>query len=170
MRSVEQPSTRAASSSSVGSAVTRYWRTKNTPNAEVAAGTISAWIWLFQCSHCDIMMYSGMMPSCGGTIMVAMTPASSMLRPRKRSLAKANPASVEVSTTDTVTTDETMNELMSASFISVSWNALVRLVIRFAPGSRLGGTLLICALSCEAATNVQYNGKSERNTTTASSR
>ena len=59
-------------------------------------------------------MYSGMMPSWTGTIIVATMTSSSALRPRKRSLAKANPASVEKNTTEIATTAETIAELTSA--------------------------------------------------------
>src|SRR6266487_1809804 len=165
---VEQPSRRPASSSSVGSAVTRYWRMKKTPNALAAAGTMSAWSWLDQCSQFAIMMYSGMMPSCGGTIMVATTMPSSAPRPRNGSFAKAKPASVEVRTTDAVTVAATMNELISASRMSVWVNTFCRLSRKWAPGSSAGGALLMAALSCDAATTVQYSGKTDSSTTIAS--
>ena len=45
------------------------------------------------------MPHSGMRPSWVGTIIVTRTASSSALRPLNFSLAKANPASVEVSTT-----------------------------------------------------------------------
>ena len=48
MRSVWQPSTRAASISSFGTAWTRYCRMKNTPNAVTRFGTITACRWLTQ--------------------------------------------------------------------------------------------------------------------------
>ena len=45
-------------------------------------------------------MYSGTTPSCVGTAIVATTKTSSHLRPRKRSFANAQPASVEKNTTE----------------------------------------------------------------------
>ncbi len=42
-RSVWQPSTRAASSSSSGTAPRMYWRIQNTPKAVTMVGTITAW-------------------------------------------------------------------------------------------------------------------------------
>src|SRR5207248_7389797 len=114
-RSVLHPSTRAASINSVGSAETRYWRMKKTPKALAAAGRMSAWRWSAQPNHWAIMMYSGMMPNWVGTIIVAITVPSRAPRPRKRSLAKAKPASDEVSTTEIVTIEATSTELVKAS-------------------------------------------------------
>ena len=45
--------------------------------------------------------------------------------------------------------------------MSVSVNALRTLSSRCEPGSSVGGALLMAALSCEAATNVQYSGNTE---------
>ena len=87
-RICEHPSIRAASISSSGTASTRYWRMKNTPNAVTSVGTMIDHVVPVQPSF-DIRMNSGTMPSCVGTAMVATTPASSADRPRKRSLAKA---------------------------------------------------------------------------------
>jgi hypothetical protein len=61
---------------------------KKTPNALVAAGRISDQTLPARWNQSAIMMYSGMMPSWVGTIMVATTSSSRPLRPLKRSLAK----------------------------------------------------------------------------------
>ena len=61
-----------------------------------------------------MIMNSGMMLSCVGTIIVPTTRASSRPLPRKRSLAKAKPASVQHSTVPTVIALETMSELTIA--------------------------------------------------------
>src|SRR6516165_9689602 len=106
-----------------------------------------------------------MMPSWVGTIMVATTTASSPLRPRKRSFAKAKPASVEVNTTLAVTVTATRVELVRASHISVCENALRRFSSRWLPGTSAGGTLAMAELSREAATSDQYTGNSEMTTT-----
>src|SRR5437763_7124995 len=169
VRSVLQPSTRAASISSVGRAVTRYWRMKNTPNAVTAPGRISAWSWSTQPNHLAIIRYGGMMPSCVGTIIVATITASSAWRPRKRSLASANPARVAVSTIETVTVADTTNELNSALRMSTRSSMRRRLSSRWVPGTRSGGDLLIPAWSLDAATTDQYSGNSETSTTAPSS-
>ena len=56
-----------------------------------------------------------MIPSWVGTIIVTTSRVSSALRPRNRSLAKANPARVEKNTTETVIDPDTTNEFTSAS-------------------------------------------------------
>ena len=61
-----------------------------------------------------ISMYSGIMPSWTGTIIVTTTASSSVLRPRKRSLAKAKPASAENMTTEMVTVPATRKLLTRA--------------------------------------------------------
>ncbi|GAA1773582.1 hypothetical protein GCM10009810_33380 [Nostocoides vanveenii] len=55
-----------------------------------------------------------MTPNCVGISIVATTKANSAPLPRKRSLAKAKPAMVEVKTTASVTTDETIVEFSRA--------------------------------------------------------
>ena len=84
-----------------------------------------------------------MIPSWVGTIMVAMMNSISALRPRNRSLAKANPASEEKNTTEMVTTPATIAELISPlrkipfsaastrETLSMSWSS-----------GRIGGTVL----------------------------
>ncbi len=100
-------------------------------------------------------MNSGITPSCGGIIMVPTVSASSAPRPRKRSLAKANPASVEESTTPAVTTPETISELSSALPISACWSASPMLWNRFGPGVNAGVVELSSELERLAATSVQ---------------
>ncbi len=95
------------------------------------------------------------MASWVGTIIVAMTRANRPLRPRNRSFAKANPANVDVRTTETVTVDDTTREFVSANSISVLPKTLPRFSSRLPPGSRAGGILLICEVSWDAATNDQ---------------
>ena len=84
----EQPSIRAASMSSSGTASTRYWRMKNTPKAVTSEGTITDQVVPVQPSL-DIRMNSGTTASWVGTAIVATTKASRALLPRKRSLANA---------------------------------------------------------------------------------
>jgi hypothetical protein len=59
-------------------------------------------------------MNSGMMPSWVGTAIVPITKASSPWRPRNRSLAKENPASVAKKTTETDVITATITELRTA--------------------------------------------------------
>ena len=105
------------------------------------------------------------MPICIGTMVVAMVMNSSTFRPRKRSLAKANPASVPKATVPSATHPETMVELSSAvpmfTLVSAAWKFFTRLD----PGIRFGGTLLISVFDVDAATIVQKNGKIERRKT-----
>lgn len=82
------PSIRAASISSSGITSTRYCRMKNTPKAVTSVGTMTAPIDPVQPSS-RISMNSGMMPSCVGIAMVAITKIMSPSRPLKRSFAKA---------------------------------------------------------------------------------
>ncbi len=111
VRSVEQPSTRAASMSSSGTALDDVL-----PHHEHAEGAgeerdVTAHRVSNQ-SRSTIIPHSGMRPSWVGTIIVTRTVSSSALRPLNLSLANANPASVEVTTTLTVTDDDTMTELI----------------------------------------------------------
>jgi hypothetical protein len=154
MRKVEAPSTRPASSSSVGSASLRYCRMKKTPKALTSVGRITAWRWFTHCSLA-ISMNSGMMPSCGGTIRVPMVTNSSRLRPRKRSLAKAKPARVENSTVPSAMLPATTVEFSSALAMFTWVSALLRLESRLPPGSSGGGTRLMAEFEVEAATIVQ---------------
>src|SRR5215831_10751796 len=92
------PSTRADSSYSTGS-VLKNCRRKKMPNAVAALGRISAPMWLMPTwastwtpSHL-VMMNWGIIVTWNGTMSVAMITANSSPRPRKRSRAKAYPAS-----------------------------------------------------------------------------
>ena len=83
------------------------------------------------------------MPSCVGTASVATTNRNRPLRPRKRSLAKANPASVENSTVDTVTVPDTTTLLPSACQNgTVSKHPPRRCARKLPPGSS-GGTFSV---------------------------
>ena len=88
MRIWEHPSMRAASTSSSGTASTRYCRMKKTPKAVTSHGMITDVMLPVQ-PNSDIRMNMGTTPSWVGTAMVAITKTSSGPRPRKRSLAKA---------------------------------------------------------------------------------
>ena len=70
------PSMRAASISSSGSAVLRYWVIQNTPNAVTRPGTMTAPSEPVQPS-CDITMNNGTTPNWVGTAVVAMTKTNS---------------------------------------------------------------------------------------------
>src|SRR5262249_9814408 len=113
IRHVLQPSTRAESTSSFGTDWTMYWRIRKTPNAVTRLGAITAFSWLTQWKWI-ISMYSGITPSCTGTIIVITITISRAELPRKLSLANANPASALKKTTAIVTELATMNEFTSA--------------------------------------------------------
>ena len=59
-------------------------------------------------------MYSGITPSCTGTIIVMTITTISAFAPRKSSFAKAKPASALKKTTEIVTAEATMNEFTIA--------------------------------------------------------
>ena len=103
-------------------------------------------------------MYIGMMPSCVGTIMVATTSRRKALRPLKRSLAKAKPASVENRMTEAVMTDAASRLLSSASPNGTVSKTRRTLSTRLAPGIIGGGTRPRAELSCDATTTLKYNG------------
>src|SRR5829696_8007659 len=107
------------------------------------------------------------MPSCAGTIMVISTATMKPFRPRKRSLAKAKPASDEKNTTDKVTVAETSTELIMPVTNTASGLAsrLLMLVLRLPPGVSGGGTEVIASFVRVATTNMKYSGK--RDITTA---
>src|SRR5262245_42509890 len=156
MRNVEQPSTRAASTSSSEMAWTAYWRIMNTPNPHTSAGPITALSSPFQ-PILTISMYSGIRPSWTGTIIVAITTSSSALRPRNRNLANANPASVANITTATVTTLETTSEF-TRPYANAAWsfsNTRLMLSPRSPPGTSGGGTSLTASFERVAMTNIQ---------------
>ena len=102
------------------------------------------------------MPQSGMRPSWVGIIMVTMIASSRALLPRNFSLAKANPASEPESTTDTVTTEETMIEFIRpvrklASSLS---STRPKLSPNAPPGVNGGGTSLIASRLRVAMTNM----------------
>jgi hypothetical protein len=84
-------------------------------------------------------MYSGMIASCVGTSIVPTTAVNNPLRPRKVSLAKAKPASVDVNTTATVIVPATITEFVSASPKLPCSNAVDRLSHSEPPGTSGGG-------------------------------
>src|SRR3981189_2679469 len=106
-------------------------------------------------------MYSGMMPNCVGTIIVAMIINSRTLRPRNFSFANANPASVEKNTTLTVIEPDTRNEFVSARTNGTVSKARCRFANRVPPNRTGGGTSANTELSLDATTNDQYKGNAE---------
>ena len=113
---------------------------KNTPKALTRAGAMTAGSVSVHSSSI-ISMKSGMMPSWVGTIMVATTTSSrNACAARNRSLAKANPASVEKSTTEAVTADATISELSRAMPNGTVSKTRRMFSTRFAPGEIGGGT------------------------------
>jgi len=168
---VEQPSTRAASTSSSLTAAAAYWRIRKTPKPLTRNGTMTAWRVPVQPSR-TISRYSGMSPSWVGTIMVRMMIDISAPAPRNRSLAKAKPARVEKNTTDRVTTDETMTELTIPyrKAASVLASSRATLAGKFPPGVSGGGICATAPLSREAMMNDQRIGKIDRTTAMTSPR
>src|SRR5215210_6330225 len=100
-----------------------------------------------------------MTPSWTGTIIVAITTTSSVLRPRKSSFANANPASALKKTTETVTTPATIAEFSSAVQKSTLTIPAVKrrrtLLVKWPPGVSTGGYAPSAELSCDATTNDQ---------------
>jgi hypothetical protein len=98
-----------------------------------------------------------MMPIWTGTIMVPRITSSSALRPRKRSLAKANPASELNSITDSATTPEASAELASprAKCAGSVANSRWKFSGRLPPGSSGGGTSPTTSLVRVATTSIQ---------------
>ena len=91
-------------------------------------------------------MYSGTTPSCVGTAIVATTKMSSALLPRKRSLANAQPASVEMTTTDAAMIVELKIEFHSASqkLTAGSFMTATALAMKLPPGSHdMFGSLIV---------------------------
>src|SRR3954469_24596957 len=109
-----------------------------------------------------------MTPSSVGMAWVAMISSSRTLRPRNRSLANANPARVENSTTDTVTVPATTIELVSANAKSVVSKTRAMFWNRWPPGTRTGGTVSIASGVCDDTTNDQYTGNAEPASTATS--
>ena len=100
-------------------------------------------------------MKSGTTPSWAGTIIVARMSTRSTVLPRKRSLANANPASVQKKTVPRAIEPETMSELSSALTMS-TWSSAERMLDqRLSPGVSGGGVLAMSAFVRDAATTVQ---------------
>src|SRR5215469_579052 len=153
MRNVLAPSTKAASTSSSGTAVAMYWRMKKTPNAVTSVGRITDCRWPTRC-HFAINMYSGMMPICIGTIMVPIVKASSAALKRNRSLAKAKPARVQNATVPIVTHVDTITELISPWVIGAVFSASLMLCQTDPVGSNGGVFAFGSALVCDDITIV----------------
>ena len=83
----------------------------NTPKARVSNGMMTAHRVSNQ-SRSTIIPHSGMRPNWVGTIIVMSTVSNSAPRPLNFNLANANPASIEVMTTLTVTDEHTITELI----------------------------------------------------------
>jgi hypothetical protein len=95
-----------------------------------------------------------MTPIWVGTIIVPMQTASSTLLPRKRSLAKAKPASVHRPTVPRVIQPATTTELIRPLFSGASCSALCTLEKNEPLGSSGGVEDAISALVCDAITIV----------------
>jgi hypothetical protein len=104
-----------------------------------------------------MMRNSGISPSCTGIIMLPRISSSIAFLPRKRSLAKAKPASEEKNTTDSVTQPETMTELSRPlpRLASSLAKTARRLVPSRPPGSSGGGILKISSLLSVAPTIIK---------------
>lgn len=106
-------------------------------------------------------MYSGMMLSCGGTIIVPITTSIAAPRPLKRSLAKANPAIVDRNTMVNDEMPATRVVLRNASPRLASVQATSSLSKRPEPNQNGGGVCARRWLSREAAIAVHTSGNSE---------
>src|SRR4029079_3506752 len=93
-------------------------------------------------------------PICVGTIIVATQRPRSTLRPRNRSLAKANPASVQKLIVDSVTAEETNSELSSHWVRGASLSTSRTLSKMLSVGRSGGVDAAISALVSDAITNV----------------
>src|SRR5438067_11187482 len=133
IRNTLQPSTRAASISSYGTASTVYWRIQKTPNAVTRFGTITACRCPAQ-PNFAIAMNNGITPSWVGTAKVTTMNTNNALLPRNRSLAKANPASEENSTVVRVTVPDTIRLLSKAFQNGTVLNTLAAFEKKFPPG------------------------------------
>ncbi len=100
-------------------------------------------------------MKSGTTPSWAGTIIVARMTISSTVLKRKRSLANANPASVQKKTVPSAIEPETITEFRSAWNMSTWSSAWPMFVKRFLPGVSGGGVFAMSAFVRDAATTVQ---------------
>src|SRR5262245_54656169 len=94
---------------------------------------------------------------CSGTAMVSRMTASRAVDPRNRSLANANPARVEMTTTENATAPDTMNELTSplTRFEASSLSAVETLAARLLPGVIGGGNVVAADASRLATTIIQ---------------
>ena len=101
-----------------------------------------------------MIAYSGTTDRLGGTIIVPSAIPNSALRPAKRSLANAKPASVQSRHVLAVTTVQTISELTSASPMACCCTALTTLAHRSGPGSTGGGDTFISAIGRLAATSM----------------
>ncbi len=126
---------------------------KNTPKALTRPGAITAHSVSVHCRSI-MSMYSGMTPSCTGTIIVAITATRRTLAALNSSFAKANPASVEKNTTEAVTVRLTTAELIRAASNGTVVNTRSTFATRFAPGSTGGGIWPSAELSREATTTL----------------
>src|SRR6478752_162785 len=135
VRSIDAPSTLAASMSSSGTVWLRYCVIQNTPKALVSAAMMIAPICPVQ-PRSENRMYSGTAPSWVGTARVATTKTSSPLLPRKRSFANAQPASVEKRTTDAAITVELKTEFHSAvqKLTAGLFTTVMALAMKLPPG------------------------------------
>ncbi len=137
-----QPSTRAASMRSFGTALTMYWRIRNTPKAVTRFGAITAGSRFTQ-PRWIISMYSGITPSCTGTSIVAMIVSIITRAPRNFIFANAKPASALKKTTATVTVVATIVVFSSAvqksTLTSPELKTRLMLCQSSGPGVRTGG-------------------------------
>src|SRR6056297_1332595 len=154
MPKIEQPSIRAASSSSSGTEPATTWRIQNTPKAVTSDGTITARSSPTQ-PKLPIRMNSGISPSCCGTSMVPSTKVNSPARPRKRIFANAKPARVLKNSTEMVMAEATTKEFTSADTKGTPSSASWAFSRKFGPGMTRGGNWLMTALLFEATTNIQ---------------
>src|SRR5579864_82109 len=106
MRHSEAPSMRAASRSSSGSAVRKYWRMMKTPKLITRYGAASPGYVLIQCQS-RMVRYSGTMYVSSGRIAVARNSIKIAVSPGKRNFPKTYPATVEVATITAVETAAT---------------------------------------------------------------
>lgn len=133
---------------------------KNVPKALTSVGRMTVCSWLDQFRSL-IHRYSGTTASCGGIIIVPMVSSSSVLENRNRSLAKANPASVENSTVPTVIVPATNVVLSMAVPSPACSQAVSRFLNRFPPNHSGGGASASRWLVREAAIAVHTRGASE---------
>ena len=98
-------------------------------------------------------MYSGITPSCVGTMAVPSTTRNSESRPLNRSRANANPARVPSTTFEIATVAATMNEFCIASQKSTVSKTRVTFSTKLPPGISGGVFSPSTELSFDATTN-----------------